>query len=153
MYFLSKLDWTNVIIYLIWPLVELILFIKYPLIMTTLLIISFIIWYFIDHNTTPRKQVFFTQLSQFIDHGGSITTNETINRQIPIDITDFDPQELINIIDHDDDIPVDINYDDIFDFDNSIDTPYTDRTYLVNYHDTTNEFNTLQSAYKYIEQL
>lgn len=93
------------------------------------------------------------QLSQFIDHGGSITTNETINRQIPIDITDFDPQELINIIDHDDDIPVDINYDDIFDFDNSIDTPYTDRTYLVNYHDTTNEFNTLQSAYKYIEQL
>lgn len=55
MYFLSKLDWTNVIIYLIWPLVELILFIKYPLIMTTLLIILFIIWYLIDHNTTPRK--------------------------------------------------------------------------------------------------
>lgn len=47
------------------------------------------------------------QLSQFIDHGGSITTNETINRQIPIDITDFDPQELINIIDHDDQLPHD----------------------------------------------
>lgn len=55
MYFLSKLDWNNVIIYLIWPLIELILFIKYPLIMTTLLTISFIIWYLIIHNTTPRK--------------------------------------------------------------------------------------------------
>lgn len=93
------------------------------------------------------------QLSQFIDPGGNITTNEIINRQISIDITDFDPQELINIIDHGDDIPVDINYEDIFDFDNSIETSYSDRTYLVNYQDTTNEFNTLQSAYKYIEQL
>lgn len=55
MYFLSKLDWTNITIYLIWPLIELILFIKYPLIMTTLLIVSFIIWYLIVHNTTPRK--------------------------------------------------------------------------------------------------
>lgn len=55
MYFISKLDWTNITIYFIWPLVELILFIKYPLIMTTLLIISFIIWYLIVHNTTSRK--------------------------------------------------------------------------------------------------
>ena len=55
MYFLSKLDWTNVIIYLIWPLIELILFIKYPLIMTTLLTISFIIWYLIVHQLPHDK--------------------------------------------------------------------------------------------------